>query len=238
MVACFGAPRLALAAEPAASAARVPERPIAAAARVFRSDLHQFLSRRTLIVLASGGALAGIAVAHEDPESIVHGLSGSAWEDASNVGNTWGNGAFAAGLTGAMLLAGHVAGDSTMSGTGFEMARALVYTGGLVTGLKVLANRTRPDGGKYSFPSGHAAFATSMVPVLARAYGYKVGIPAGVLAGLTSIGRLEDRRHYLSDVIFGSAIGLSVGLAVSDPTPAHPVTFGLTDRGAELTLHF
>ena len=215
-----------------------PARPIPAATRVFRRDLRHFVSPRTLVILGAGGAMAGIAAAHEDPQAIVHDLSGNTWEDASNVGNTWGNGAFAAGLTGAMLLAGHVTRDSTMFETGFQMARSLVYTAVLVEGLKVIVNRTRPDGQPYSFPSGHAAFATALVPVLARSYGARVGIPAGLLAGLTSIGRLEDRRHYLSDVIFGSAIGLSVGLAVSEREHAHGLVLALNDHGAAVTMRF
>jgi hypothetical protein len=35
-----------------------------------------------------------------------------------------------------------------------------------------------------------------------------------VVAGLgAGMGRMEDRRHYLSDVIFGAALGLTVGAA-------------------------
>jgi len=239
MVACLLAPRTVLAATPLEPAtARAPERPMVEAARLLRRDLHQFLSRRTLLILGTGGALAGIAAGREDPQAIVDGLSGSTWEGASNVGNAWGNGALVASLTGAMLVAGHISGDSTMFDTGFKMARAFVYTVVLVEGLKVVVNRTRPDGGNYSFPSGHAAFATAMVPILARGYGPRVGVPAGLLAGLTSIGRLEDRRHYLSDVLFGSAIGLSVGLAVSDREPAHEVRLAVIDHGVALTMGF
>jgi membrane-associated phospholipid phosphatase len=238
VAACLLAPQAALAQPPELAVPRAAERPIAVATRWVRRDLDHFLSRRTLVILGAGGAMAGVAAAHEDPQAIVHDLSGRTWEDASNVGNAWGNGAIAVGLAGTMLIAGHVTGDSTMFVTGFEIARAFVYTGVLVEGLKVMANRTRPDGGKYSFPSGHAAIATSMVPVLARRYGFRVGVPAGVLAGLTSIGRLEDRRHYVSDVLFGSALGLSVGLAVSDRDPAHDVALALTDHGAALTLRF
>jgi len=238
-VACLIVPRALLAASPPEPAtARAPERPIVEAAHVFQRDLRHYLSRRTVVILGTGGALAGIAAQREDPQAFVRDLSGSTWEGASNVGNTWGNGAFAAGLTGAVLLAGHVSGDSTMFETGFQMARALAYTAVLVEGLKVLVNRTRPDGGNYSFPSGHAAFATTLVPILARGYGPMVGVPAGVLAGLTSIGRLEDRRHYLSDVLFGSALGLSVGLAVSEREPAHELRFALTGHGAALTMRF
>ena len=239
MVACLAAPATARAAGSSeGEAARAPVRPIMAAARLFRRDLGEFLSARTVMILGAGGAMAGVAAAHEDPQAIVHDLSGSTWEGAANVGNAWGDGALAVGLTSAMLLAGHVTSDSTMFETGFQLARTLVYTGVLVEGLKVAVDRTRPDGGKYSFPSGHAAIATSMVPVLARGYGPRVGVPAGVLAGLTSIGRLEDRKHYVSDVLFGSALGLSVGLAVSERESAHPVDLALMDHGAALTLRF
>lgn len=237
-VACLSAPGVVSAEALPAESSRAPVRPIVAAARIFRRDLREFLSPRTLVIVGAGGAMAGIAVAHEDPQAIVNDFPGSAWEGASNVGNAWGNGALAAGLAGTLLLAGHATGDSTMFETGFQLARAFVYTGALVEGLKVMVDRTRPDGGKYSFPSGHAAIAATMVPILARGYGLKVGVPAGVLAGLTSIGRLEDRRHYLSDVIFGSALGLSVGLAVSEHDPAHELAFALTDHGAALTMRF
>ena len=234
--ACLAIAGMARAGEP--EAANGPVRPVVAAARLFRRDLGQFLSARTLVILSAGGAMAGIAAAHEDPQGIVHDLSGGTWEGAANVGNAWGDGALAVGLTSAMLLAGHVTRDSTMFETGFQLARTLVYTGVLVEGLKVMVDRTRPDGGKYSFPSGHAAIATSMVPVLARGYGPSVGVPAGVLAGLTSIGRLEDRKHYLSDVLFGSALGLSVGLAVSARDSPHAVHVALIDGGAALTVRF
>jgi len=237
-VACLSAPGVVSAETVPAESPRAPVRPIVAAARIFRRDLREFLSPRTLVIVGAGGAMAGIAVAHEDPQTIVHDLSGSTWEGAANVGNAWGDGVLAAGLAGTLLLAGHASGDSTMFETGFQLARAFVYTGALVEGLKVIVARTQPDGGKYSFPSGHAAIATSMVPILARGYGPRVGVPVGVLAGLTSIGRLEDRRHYLSDVLFGSALGLSVGLAVSEHDPGHELSLALTDHGASLTMRF
>jgi len=237
-VACLSAPGVVSAETVPAESPRAPVRPIVAAARIFRRDLREFLSPRTLVIVGAGGAMAGIAVAHEDPQTIVHDLSGSTWEGAANVGNAWGDGVLAAGLAGTLLLAGHASGDSTMFETGFQLARAFVYTGALVEGLKVIVDRTRPDGGKYSFPSGHAAIATSIVPILARGYGPRVGVPAGVLAGLTSIGRLEDRRHYLSDVLFGSELGLSVGLAVSEHDPGHELSLALTDHGASLTMRF
>lgn len=235
MVALLLAPRTASAVAPSGPA---PARPLVAAVDLFRRDLHHFIAPRTLVILGAGGALARLAIPHEDPQGIVRDLSGSTWEGAANVGNTWGNGAFAAGLTGTLLLAGHVTRDSTMFSTGFQMARAGFYTVVLVEGLKVMVNRTRPDGTPYSFPSGHAAIATAMVPVLARGYGPRAGVPAGLLAGLTSIGRLEDRRHYLSDVIFGSALGLSVGLAVSEREPVHEIGLAFTGHGAVLSLRF
>src|SRR5262252_6306002 len=103
VVAVLVLPGAARAAAPSeGEAARAPVRPIVAGARLFRRDLGQFLSMRTLVILGTGGAMAGIAAAHEDPQAIVHDLSGSTWEGAANVGNAWGNGALAAGLAGTL----------------------------------------------------------------------------------------------------------------------------------------
>ena len=62
---------------PTPEPAHAPVRSIAAATRVFRRDLRQFVSPRTLVILGAGGAMAGIAAAHEDPQAIVHDLSGN-----------------------------------------------------------------------------------------------------------------------------------------------------------------
>ena len=142
------------------------------------------------------------------------------------MGNAYGNGVTLGAGALALLAAGHVAGDRNLEGAGFEAGRALVYSFVIVEGLKLATRRTRPDGGEYSFPSGHAAGAFAVAPVLARRFGPVVGIPAYALGVVTAVARLEARRHYLSDVVFGAAVGASVGLAVAGPR----------DRGTRMGL--
>ncbi len=51
--------------------------------------------------------------------------------------------------------------------------------------------------------------------MLQRHYGWKVGIPAYAVAGYIASSRLSEARHYLSDVVFGAAVGTLVGRTVT-----------------------
>jgi membrane-associated phospholipid phosphatase len=50
--------------------------------------------------------------------------------------------------------------------------------------------------------------------VAERHYGWKIGVPAYLLAGLVGASRLEQDKHYLSDVVAGAALGYVVGRTV------------------------
>jgi len=84
-----------------------------------------------------------------------------------------------------------------------------------MTGRLLGARRTRPDGTRYSFPSGHASTAFATATVLQRHLGWKAGIPAYSLATYVAASRVESRRHYLSDVAFGAALGVVAGRTVT-----------------------
>ena len=74
----------------------------------------------------------------------------------------------------------------------------------------------RPDGSsRSSFPSGHASGTFASATVLQRHYGWKVGIPAFGVASYVAASRLAENKHYLSDVVFGAAIGLTAGRTVT-----------------------
>jgi hypothetical protein len=79
-----------------------------------------------------------------------------------------------------------------------------------VQALKFSTQRTRPDeSDDLSFPSGHSASSFATAAVLHRHFGWKVGIPAFVVAGYVATARVHDNRHYLSDVVFGAAMGIA-----------------------------
>jgi membrane-associated phospholipid phosphatase len=45
--------------------------------------------------------------------------------------------------------------------------------------------------------------------------GYKAGIPTYVFGSYVAMSRLHDNRHHPSDVVFGAALGIVIGRAVT-----------------------
>ena len=90
-------------------------------------------------------------------------------------------------------------------------AMAAAMMAAVVNGMKYGINRTRPNGGRGSFPSGHTATAFMGATLLAHEYGHKsVWIPiAGYsVATATGVLRILNNKHYASDVLVGAAIGI------------------------------
>ena len=116
------------------------------------------------------------------------------------------------GDLGAILLpAGAVAGTLVAKDTrGLgQFARAYISAMAVVYVLKPTVDRTRPDGGQHSFPSGHAASAFAGAAFLQRRYGWGLGVPSYALASFVGYSRVEAKRHYTSDVVAGAAIGIA-----------------------------
>jgi len=204
----------------------------------FHRDMTQIASKRTLAILAAGGALAGVCALVEDPAPGVDAREGHWWDASSDVGNTAGNVATIGAVIGTVLLVGHLSGSESLTLTGSELARSVIYSAGITLALKAATQRTRPNGEPYSFPSGHSAAMFSVAPVLAARYGILAAAPAYLLAGVTAFGRVEEREHFPSDVVFGAALGLASGVAVvrSDAASSsvsitvRPGAIGLTTR--------
>ena len=92
-------------------------------------------------------------------------------------------------------------------GQGPKVLLPVALSGIITGGLKKLTGRLRPDkSDRDSFPSGHASVAFAFAAV---SQGHK-GI-LYVLALLTAVSRVYHRRHWPSDVLVGSLLGLSVG---------------------------
>ena len=47
--------------------------------------------------------------------------------------------------------------------------------------------------------------------VLQEHFGWKVGLAAYAGAAYVATSRLSERQHYLSDVVFGAAVGIAAG---------------------------
>jgi hypothetical protein len=97
---------------------------------------------------------------------------------------------------------------------GFDLIRAQLVSQALVQGMKYSVQRDRPTGDCCAFPSGHAATVFAAAAVLERHLGYRASWPALVGATYVATSRLVERRHFVSDVVFGAAIGEAVGWTV------------------------
>lgn len=182
-------------------------------------DLHERLLRDlrnpwrngNAVTLGVGTAASLFAMQIEDPNESATTLEGSPFEGLIDVGDLFGSGEVVGVGTAGVLAVGLLSGSNATTDLGLDLASSLAVTSAYTWSLKVAVARRRPSGGPHSFPSGHTALAFATATVLDRHTGPAVSILAYGLAAGTALGRMEDRRHYLSDVVFGAALGLAVG---------------------------
>ncbi|MEQ1833182.1 MAG: phosphatase PAP2 family protein [Candidatus Eisenbacteria bacterium] len=219
MAALLAAPPRAQAAEPA---------PLSAASATWLRDTVRPLGARTSLAIVLGGAALGAAcTSFEDADASARALQGAPWDRLSDVGNAYGELPVISSTAVLLYAAGRWSGHAPLRDAGFDAMRALCVSGAAVGVLKLSVKRTRPDGGRHSFPSGHTAAAMAMAPVITRHLGWRFGVPAHALALMAGMGRIEDRRHHLSDVVWGGTIGLTAGLAARQPRRGTPTSVGL-----------
>jgi membrane-associated phospholipid phosphatase len=114
---------------------------------------------------------------------------------------------------------------------------SVILSGALTGGFKLLTGRRRPSeaegafdwegplgGGAIdsAFPSGHTAKAFGAASVIAEIYGDEYPwVPwlAYSAAAGTGLSRINDEKHWASDVFLGGAIGILVGKMVTRYSP-------------------
>lgn len=85
-----------------------------------------------------------------------------------------------------------------------------------VTGaLKLTIDSRRPNGGEFSFPSGHTASAFAGAAFLHRRYGWRYGGPAYMLATVVGISRITSNNHWPGDVLAGAVIGIGTNWLIT-----------------------
>ncbi len=104
-----------------------------------------------------------------------------------------------------------------------RMFLAIGLTAVIVTGLKFLIRRRRPEGewgsiyrkaDPHSFPSGHAARA-ALIALLVVSWGPGWLVPwVALWAPVMPLARVAMGLHYLSDTVAGAVFGAAVALVV------------------------
>jgi membrane-associated phospholipid phosphatase len=177
-------------------------------------DLTRLPSRENLTWLGIG-AVAALA-AHAGDHQVTTTVTGTRMFGASlDSGSTLGGMPVQLGSAFATFAIGKLTNNAKVTAVGGDLVRAQLVAQTISYGLKYSVQRTRPDGTSFSFPSGHAATTFASATVLQRHFGWKAGVPAYAVASLVATSRIRDNRHYLSDVVFGAAIGMVAGRTVT-----------------------
>ena len=137
-------------------------------------------------------------------------------KQTSDITNIYGDSRCNLPISLSLWLGGKVTDRPQMEALGSNLIRALIFTQVVVGPIKWGVGRQRPNGSDTrSFPSGHTANSFAMGRVLHRQYGIWAGLPMYGIGSLVAGGRLEDRHHYLSDVVMGAVLGTIVGNSIT-----------------------
>jgi len=178
------------------------------------ADVRRLPTLTNGIWLGGTGALA-LAVHSKDRPITQQASESFGLETFLDTGEPMGSGFVQGGAALGTYLVGRFSNRPDIAVVGADLTRAQIITAALTHAVKVAADRQRPDGRRYSFPSGHSAATFATATVLERHFGWKVGVPAYAMATYVAGSRLSENRHYLSDVIFGAGIGIVSGRAVT-----------------------
>ena len=176
-------------------------------------DLRYLPSAGNLEWLAVGGA-AALATHTADGETS-RILSESRTLDTSlEAGAIVGGTPFELGAAFAAYGIGRASGNRRIANAGADLVQAQLIAEALTIAVKQATRRARPEGSGFSFPSGHTTAAFASATVLHQHFGWKIGLAAYAVAAYVGASRIHDRRHYLSDVAFGAALGTVAGRTV------------------------
>jgi hypothetical protein len=110
---------------------------------------------------------------------------------------------------------GRIFSQPKVSHLGMDLLQAQILSEMLAQPLKFATQRSRPDASDHhSFPSGHAAVTFATATVIERHLGWRKSLLGYTIASYVAASRLHDNRHYLSDVVFGAAVGSIAGRTV------------------------
>ena len=192
---------------------------------VFTSPRH-WDSRDWLTLAGITATIGTVAVFDEDiGHAIRHARTNTLTSIFDNV-QPFGN-EYAIGVVGAFYLYGEIFKDPRAKATALDsIAASAISSGLIVNSTKYVIGRARPtDGngaydfqplsGHDSFLSGHTTEAFTLASVISEHYDSMwVKVVAYGLAGTVGYARLNNNRHWTSDVLAGAVVGTYVGKTV------------------------
>ncbi len=189
------------------------ERPLTRIVQNLGRDLRDFPSIDTVIVLGAGGAAATIA--GRSDHRVNRWTLDHAAPSFTAIGRVGGDGWTQGGIALGTWALGQATGHRLTAHVGSDLIRAQMLNAVTTLGLKIVVDRQRPSGGSHAFPSGHTSAAFASAGVVHGHFGWKAGVPAYAAASFVGWTRVRDRMHWVSDVVFGAALGLAAARTVT-----------------------
>jgi hypothetical protein len=198
------------------------------------SDVKHLPSRQNLFLVGVGSGLA--LAAHPFDDNLNHYLVDNKTADHFfKLGEVLGESPTLLGTASIVYAVGRLRDQPKVSHVGMDLLRSLLIAEGLTQTLKYTTRRERPDhSGRNSFPSGHAADTFAFATALERHLGWRGAIPAYAFSSYVALSRLPANRHWLSDAVFGSAVGIIAGRTVTRHGRDFPVTVAAVPGGAAI----
>jgi hypothetical protein len=178
-------------------------------------DVKNLPAMQNVYIAAIGGGLA--LAAHPGDQAFNAKLLShydavnTAFAPGKYLGNTPEQVAFSIGT----YAFGRLRDQPKVAHLGMDLLQAQILSEMLVEPIKYAVRRERPDGSNnLSFPSGHASVTFATATVIERHLGWRKSLIGYAVASYVAMSRIHDNQHYLSDVIFGAAVGTIAGRTV------------------------
>lgn len=168
--------------------------------------LSKTISNRNAQMIFFGGLIgSGIASKYDQSFQSEVQSNGLMPSGIATIGDYWG-------FTGQLLLWGSLLNNDNKNNQMGYAVNAFLANGFITYVLKFGVGRERPDqSNTRSFPSGHTSNSFLTATIAQEVYGNKIGVPAYIMACITGLSRIHHNKHYLSDIIFGAALGTAIG---------------------------
>lgn len=174
------------------------------------------------------GITAGLYAFDDEIQDWSQENRGDTTDSISDLTRPFGEGIYTIPAMGLFYLYGHLSDDKRAKRTALLGMESFIITGIFTQTIKFTTHRHRPDDSpriwdgpgfsttNLSFPSGHSASAFAIASVIASEYKDKPIVPilSYGIATLTSLSRVNDNKHWASDVFFGAGIGYFTGKAI------------------------
>ena len=179
------------------------------------------------IVAGSSVALTGLLISMDEAVSQpFFKWTNNTGQKFGEIGDVAGGVPFQLGISGLALGAGLIVKNKPLQNFALDNVQAQLYTGGITVLVKELFHRARPETGlgayawygpfkgrnNESFFSGHTSlsFCTATMIFLHSHRKWWVGVLS--YSGATAIGlsRMQQQKHWSSDVVMGAVVGAAV----------------------------